>query len=688
MEIEFENFDIVSIVEKNPLTKLNNDEYSKSKTICKLVEKFTSKNQQFFVANFYGFLNYNTKIDYVIRLDKVWKWLGFSRIDVAKAILVKTDNDFVEGCDYIIEKATPGNSGGKFDEKNEINFPPEYSGGKFVEKNETRGGSNKEEIRMTIRCFKRLCLKSNTEKAKEIREYYLDLEEIMNELVEEEAIELKEKLQITNLMIESKNRIIMDCQQKMIETEKETRRKIFENAKKAEEALIASSRNKHLVYMILVENFIIKYGHAKDIKERMEDHRTEFGHDIVLLRVFETNFNRELERMITKNPEISENIFTKTYKNPQTELIRLDDVLTEKKLFKIVDKLYATIKEEIVIHLQNELNELKREHELNETNSKLELYKLKEKYENEIKLLKDKTDTNQFEKSELKVNKTVLGPKQDSVKIFKIKTHKERELNNINDPKIIRTLFKLSKDPDHRIDSSTIWKICKENGVKTDTMRKINKYIEDMGCIQYKSSNKKGFKNIVLNTDHVIKTEAQIDIDTIKRFFKFSQTKKKRLCFENILEICKDNGVKTTDKNVIFSVLESMGCVKYTWKNSEINGGFHNIIRKDILEDINNDFLEEQRALIEEQKKNQAYMINQRERLRNKTLEKLKKVGELFIGTSDVNDKLESCYIFELCRKNGINVGMNKIGPYLESLGCKKYQVHSGKRGYTNIKEI
>jgi hypothetical protein len=41
-----------------------------------------------------------------------------------------------------------------------------------------------------------LCLKAKTRKSHEIHEYYVNLEEIMNNLVSEETEELKRKLQI------------------------------------------------------------------------------------------------------------------------------------------------------------------------------------------------------------------------------------------------------------------------------------------------------------------------------------------------------------------------------------------------------------------------------------------------------------------------------------------------------------
>lgn len=87
---------ILALVQNNPLTKLANN-YG-SKIVSKITEHFYSDEQQLFVANFYSYLNYNTREDKVIELDKIWKWIGFSQKIRAKELLI---NHFEEGKDYI-----------------------------------------------------------------------------------------------------------------------------------------------------------------------------------------------------------------------------------------------------------------------------------------------------------------------------------------------------------------------------------------------------------------------------------------------------------------------------------------------------------------------------------------------------------------------------------------------------------
>jgi hypothetical protein len=69
-------FNIVELVETNPIVKLNGN-YS-SKLIEKIQQTFTENQQHLFVASFYGYLNYHQTDDFVINLREIWSWLGFS----------------------------------------------------------------------------------------------------------------------------------------------------------------------------------------------------------------------------------------------------------------------------------------------------------------------------------------------------------------------------------------------------------------------------------------------------------------------------------------------------------------------------------------------------------------------------------------------------------------------------------
>jgi hypothetical protein len=104
--------DIVNLIESNPITKLNGNYHSK--LIEKVQKNFNNYEQQMFVASFYCHLKHDTKNDFIIDLDDIWKWLGFSQKIKAKQLLEKS---FIINKDYKLllyqqVKQTIGTKGG------------------------------------------------------------------------------------------------------------------------------------------------------------------------------------------------------------------------------------------------------------------------------------------------------------------------------------------------------------------------------------------------------------------------------------------------------------------------------------------------------------------------------------------------------------------------------------------------
>jgi len=79
--------DIVNLIESNPITKLSGN--YQSKLIEKVQNTFNNYEQQLFLSSFYCYLKYDTKKDFVIDLDNVWQWLGFSQKVMQKCCLKK-----------------------------------------------------------------------------------------------------------------------------------------------------------------------------------------------------------------------------------------------------------------------------------------------------------------------------------------------------------------------------------------------------------------------------------------------------------------------------------------------------------------------------------------------------------------------------------------------------------------------
>ena len=167
-----QELDFVELIETNPITKFSGN-YN-NKILNKIQSNFTEFEQHLFISSFYCYLNYDKTKDFVVDLDNIWKWLGFSSKFNAIRILesnFKIMEDYTESVLLQNEKHKKSND----------------------------GGHNIKKIMMNVRCFKSLCLKARTKKASQIHEYYIKLEEMIQEVVAEENDELK--LQLNTIFI-------------------------------------------------------------------------------------------------------------------------------------------------------------------------------------------------------------------------------------------------------------------------------------------------------------------------------------------------------------------------------------------------------------------------------------------------------------------------------------------------------
>ena len=146
------SINIVELIERNPLTRLSSNNYF-GRLIDKIKDHFTQEQQHLFLANFFCYLNYDSKTEFVISLDDIWKWTGFARKDSAKRLLEK---NFIENIDYIIKNSAP-QFGGMLIENINIDVSANHD-----LKNLGCIGLNKETILLTVNTFKKFCLRANT----------------------------------------------------------------------------------------------------------------------------------------------------------------------------------------------------------------------------------------------------------------------------------------------------------------------------------------------------------------------------------------------------------------------------------------------------------------------------------------------------------------------------------------------
>ena len=168
-----ETIDIIQLIESNPVTKLTKP--YQNRLINKIKDNFSTDEQQLFVASFYCYLNYKND-DFVVDLDNIWEWIGFSQKIRAKELLVK---NFKADIDYKFLLHQTGN-----------------------QKKDGRGGYNKEKILMTVKTFKKMCMKANTSKSNDIHEYYIKLEETLHEVIDEESSGLRKELQFKEYLLD------------------------------------------------------------------------------------------------------------------------------------------------------------------------------------------------------------------------------------------------------------------------------------------------------------------------------------------------------------------------------------------------------------------------------------------------------------------------------------------------------
>ena len=301
------SLDIVELIENNPITRLTNT--YQNKLITKIKNKFTDTEQQLFVGSFYCFLNYNQRDDFVIDLDNVWRWLGFSSKYNSKRMLEK---HFIIDIDY----------------KNLLRQVEEKD-------THTHGGHNKETILMNIRTFKLFCLKAGTKKAEQIHEYYIKLEETLQEVIQEESDELK--LQLENKENELK------CKESELEKKDNEKNRI------REKTLIENfPSNQQCVYYGLVDNVsdnnekLVKFGNSNNLKNRVCNHKDTYS-NFRLINAFRVENKLQIENAMKEHPVLSKRQRTITINNKNyIELLNIDD-LSFTELDKIIKSIISGI---------------------------------------------------------------------------------------------------------------------------------------------------------------------------------------------------------------------------------------------------------------------------------------------------------------------------------------------------------
>ena len=367
--------DIVNLIESNPITKLNGN--YQSKLIEKVKNHFTEYEQQMFIASFYCYLNCDYKNDFVIDLDNIWKWLGFSNKANAKILLEKQFTLNVDFTNLLLlqQKQEPA----------------------------THGGHNKETFMLNICTFKKFCLKAGTKKADEIHDYFIKLENVLQEILFEESEELKQQL----VQLADKKKLEYEIKlatQKVIEREKILLK---------EYATIGA-----IFYVIKVKTYdnkqyVIKVGESRrGITDRYKEHKNKYE-ECLLLDCFTVNKSKDFETFIKEHDLIRPNkVKNLAGHETELELFLIGKNLSYQTLLNIITNniKYFNNNDNSKLELENEQLKLMLEMKTTNNDNGLiqELIKTVKQLSNKIDNL-EKTNNSVLEKLHSAQTKVVTG---------------------------------------------------------------------------------------------------------------------------------------------------------------------------------------------------------------------------------------------------------------------------------------
>ena len=374
-----EPLNIVDLIETNPITRLSNT--YQNKLLTKIKERFTDNEQQIFVTSFYCYLNY--KDEFIIDLDDIWKWLGFQSKFNSKRLL---ETQFIINKDYILLSPAAKQS------------------------SHIKGGHNKETFMLNIKTFKKYCLKAGTKKADEIHEYYIKLEETLQEVIQEESNELK-------LQLEQKDQQLENIIQDKEKIREKTLMEQFPN-------------NTQCVYYGIIDNLsdknekLIKFGNSNNLKNRVIKHKDTYS-NFVLINAFKVDNKLQIENALKENKTFTERQRNISLGNKKyIELLNIEGI-TFIELDKIIKDIIISIEHSpenyIKILEENKLlkKQIEQKNEINNTTNlilltsenkklKIENIKLMKKYNFFKKRIKNINDSDEEELDYHTVNNELI----------------------------------------------------------------------------------------------------------------------------------------------------------------------------------------------------------------------------------------------------------------------------------------
>jgi hypothetical protein len=195
--------------------------------------KTYSKINNNFIDDFFGLYDPNDKYNFAINLENIAKWMNTNKSDLKDTLI----NSYKEKIDYKIIK---GKSNGM-------------------------KGKPKDTILLTPKCFKLMAMQSKTKKAIQVREYYYELEQVIDQY---------------------KEYIIKGLEEKIMKLENNQKPKI--------------NPSKGVIYILETADELghYKVGKTKNLKQRLKQYNGDKKDDIIPLYIYETDDIDEVERCV------------------------------------------------------------------------------------------------------------------------------------------------------------------------------------------------------------------------------------------------------------------------------------------------------------------------------------------------------------------------------------------------------
>ena len=188
---------------------------------------------------------FDSKESFPINIEVLMEMKVYDRKDNCKT---KLNKNFILDTDFKVQNLAPESSGAR-------------------NSNAIQAGKNKENIMLTVDCFKSMCMLANSEIGKQVKNYYLDLEKIFKEYILRDI----QSLQQTVETVVNENLKIKSTYSHLAELHDQLRMKRnYHKFKKGNCVYIITDRWREKDYL--------KIGYTDNINERLRTYRTSMPH--------------------------------------------------------------------------------------------------------------------------------------------------------------------------------------------------------------------------------------------------------------------------------------------------------------------------------------------------------------------------------------------------------------------------